>query len=284
MYQVEDYVMDRIKKDISEKGYSEIPRIFSKEIRMSLLKASDSISKYYSEDNLKSKAVYLSDKAKNRESHSIMVSLSRTDLPNVYLRDAEYYYFVSFWNDVLYNLHGTRPPNNSRSMLNFQRYQANSSKVGPHHDGEYIRYTNKESGYFQLHEGLLPRYVGVYILENDNFSSPSLMIGKKDELIKPECAPGSMIIFDNLMYHHEVIECLANRRILGIRNFDFQPIFFTDSKEDWIKTIEFKEYKSQAISGWVHEANSDFTSELLQMSINRWNTSYKDMKEKGAVF
>ena len=128
------------------------------------------IAKYYNKEQLGSHAVYPSDKSDARESHAMMISEGASHFPKVEHDEfPTIKKYLKSQNQILAELTNTKVPAHCRSLINYQRYECESKPVGEHFDGEYMKAQKAgDNVEFKLLEGILPRYVGVLVVKNEN--------------------------------------------------------------------------------------------------------------------
>lgn len=284
---------EKIFSEVKTKGYSVVSNFLPSGVSRSFVSEMMAMDKYQTERYLSERSAYISDKAPNRTSHSIMSSVSPNhELPSIAPSESTKA-FLAIWNELNTHLTGFPVPNDSRSMVNFQNYRSSSSPVGPHHDGEYLEYEKGDSGYFSLLRGLLARYVGVYILWNEN-TQPTLTLKRIDistgevlEVINPECFTGDFVVFDNLMFTHEVGICDKPRSIVGIRNFDHLPYYYlrTGVADQFNLPRDWHKVRTGPLDGVYAAVPSEVASYIMAQFNKEWKESkYKEVLSKGAVF
>ena len=196
------------------------------------------IEKYYNVDNLGSHAVYPSDKSEARESHAMMISEGKSHFPKV---DHSEFPTISSYlksqNKILSELTGKAVEGHCRSLINYQRYECESKPVGEHFDGEYMKAQKASDNVeFKLLEGILPRYVGVLVVKNENNGQGVELLDKEyNHLYQPKLNKGDLVIFDNIYLRHRVPKLSQPRISIGLRNFDHMPVHFAEN-EDFFKS------------------------------------------------
>lgn len=225
------------------------------------------IEQYYTKDELLKHSVYPSDSSDSRISHAVMIAQGESELPKI---DHSNYQtidkFLRDHNQLLSLVTGKQVAESSRCMLNYQKYFDGSKPVGEHFDGEYLRARKSEDGVeFTLIEGVLPRYVAVLVVENENQGKGiELVNNEKNEVIQPELNAGDLIIFDNIKLRHRVPRLQKPRISIGVRNFDHIPLHFALNKSDFLNGDYYK-----IAEGWVSE-NVDCNTRLKEFMQKEW--------------
>lgn len=280
--------VEMIKLELESKGFCKINDALSPEITEAIkTEIKHNIDVNYNDANLANNSVYISDKSEGRESHAMMVSQEISDLPSVSIQGDTLLECLKLHDGLLSALTGSEVNKTSRSMMNFQLYYGESKPVAEHYDGHYMDYDKISSTEFKLKEGLLPRYVMVFNIENNN-------IGEKNgthfrnvdtnEDFSPTAETGSFIIFDNLKVRHWVPKLTKPRVMLGFRNFDHMPVYFTNNlvgKE----TEKYQELKDKTNPGFIAKMESKAACLMLKNYYdNRWPKHWEEIKKSGAVF
>ena len=218
--------------------YAKISGFYEEEDLEKLTKEYEAmIAKYYNKEHLGSHAVYPSDKSEARESHAMMISEGESHFPKVDHQEfPTIKKYLQSQNQILSELTNKKVPGHCRSLINYQRYECESKPVGEHFDGEYMRAQKAQDNVeFKLLEGILPRYVGVLVVKNENDGRGVELLDKKHKhLYQPELNAGDLIIFDNIHLRHRVPKMSKPRISIGLRNFDHMPVHFAEN-EDFFK-------------------------------------------------
>jgi hypothetical protein len=291
--------IEQAVKDLQEKGYHQAV-LFTDPNDLIALEAElkEMKAEHYNPSNLEAHSVYLSDKTDTRESHAMMIARGRSDLPQVNVYGTRIMALLNFHDQVVGDIIGKTVPVGSRSMLNFQEYLSGSKPVAEHFDGEYLKYEKVDGTNFKLREGLLPRYVMVFTVRNENVGLENegtvLREVSTNEVTNCQSRPGQVLIFDNIRFRHSVPQLVKPRLMCGLRNFDFEPVYFVDElvteSQGKIDTEEAQ------LLGWsvMNDKNNpglivDATTEAaiqrqLRYVANEWPKQFETMKKEGAVF
>jgi len=277
-------------KDLRENGFHQAILIESAADLAELeAQLKDMKEEHYNGPNLENHSVYLSDKTETRESHAMMIARGRSDLPQVTVYGNHINDLLSFHDQVIGQLVGKEVPVSSRSMLNFQEYQAGSKPVAEHFDGEYLKYEKVSGTEFKLKEGLLPRYVMVFTIRNENVGEEVegtvLRNVETNEVINTQSRPGMVLIFDNIRFRHAVPELKKPRLMCGLRNFDFEPVYFTDEVVDPAVLSIVHKMEDKNNPGFIQEVTSEEARQRqLTYVAHEWPNQWETMKREGAVF
>ena len=216
--------------ELQSKGYCAIKGYFSADDAKALKSEyNEMIEKHYSRQELLRHSVYPSDKSEARESHAMMISKGKSDLPKVdHTGNPMLERLLNEHHQIVAEVTKTAVADSARALINFQSYRTGSKPVGEHFDGEYLKADRAEDGIeFQLLEGILPRYVSVMAVENENNGrGVELIEPGTGKVIQPNLGPGDMVIFDNINLRHRVPQMAKPRISIGIRNFDHLPLHF----------------------------------------------------------
>lgn len=230
------------------------------------------IDRFYTQEELAKHSVYPSDSTDSRVSHAVMISEGESQFPKVEHHDfAAIDGFLRDHNALLAEFTGSTVEPGERCMLNYQNYYSGSKPVGEHFDGEYLRAAKAEDGVeFTLIEGILPRYVAVLVIANENDGKGiELVDNTKNDITRPQLHPGDLIIFDNIQLRHRVPRLDFPRTSIGVRNFDHKPFHFALTEDDFLPG----DYRPIA-EGWVSE-NVDCVGRLSDFMQREW-PSLKD--------
>jgi hypothetical protein len=266
--------VEQAVSDIRRQGFTRIPNAITNE-EISIIKkelVEEKIDKYYSESLVKERLFFKREEGNNRQGDAVMVAFDYSDshLPCLLLNPSnESSKFLRFYNDVVGELTNQKIEPTSRAMLNCQRYFKNSLPVFDHYDGFFSEFEHtKNEKYneynFVLKKGLIPRYVMVIVLENEN-DGYGTYIRKhdSDERIPVENRPGDIIIFDNVNFRHGVPELEKPRMMIGFRNFDHLPFEFSDTLPN-DGDSRWAEFPDNVNPGFVRPlSNSEATQFLL---------------------
>jgi hypothetical protein len=277
--------------DLRSKGYhqaeliTDAAELASLEEQLKALKQT-----HYYEQNLERHAVYLSDKTETRESHAMMISREVSDLPFVTHFGGLVEKLLEFHDSVVGAIVGKKYPGTARSMLNFQEYHAGSKPVAEHYDGEYLKYEKLSPTEFKLKEGLLPRYVMVFTVRNENVGEEHegtfLRDANTGEEVKPTSRPGQVLIFDNIRFRHSVPELKKPRLMCGLRSFDFEPAYFTTGEhvpEGMLKNYtELEDKNNPGLYQMI--STKDATGIQQEYLASEWPAQWQQTKKEGAVF
>jgi hypothetical protein len=249
--------------------------------------------KDYNVENLARNAVYISDSGPTRVSHAMMVSADGLSLfPEVPVRGPAVGALVVAHNQILSDLVEAPVSPSSRVMFNFQRYFGESKPVAEHFDGHYIDYTKVSPTEFKLHIGLLPRYVVVVTLENQNTEGQVgtvLRDCRTNEVFCPPSAAGDLLIFDNLRFRHSVPKLTKPRLMVGMRCFDSSPVLFYDDKaavDGQVSTEDGWSVLEDAVNPGIIRGLSDPEAQGILSSYYGyvWPRHWKQIQEEGALF
>jgi hypothetical protein len=133
--------------------------------------------------------------------------------------------YLRWSNHTIAGLSGRQVAAGARSLINWQEYRGASKPVGEHFDGEYLRANKQDAVEFTLLEGILPRYVCVLTLKNEN-EGRGLELIKDGSVLPLSLYPGDLVFFDNIALRHRVPRLECPRSIVGLRNFDHMAVHF----------------------------------------------------------
>jgi len=280
--------LNEMKRELGDKGYYKCPD-FLTETMISSIKNEirGNVGINYNQDNLSTNAVYISDKSDGRESHAMMVSQEEGSLPSVSLYGKTLPELLRFHDFVLGFLTGEDVSPQSRSMMNFQLYYGESKPVAEHYDGHYMDYEKVSPTEFKLKEGLLPRYVMVFNIENENGGEGNgthFRNVETGEIFSPRAEAGSFIIFDNLKVRHWVPRLTKPRVMLGFRNFDHLPWYFRHTLMPRTED-NYKPLNDANNPGYIMEVSTDTGLDILSVYYKHtWPRHWEEIKKEGAVF
>ena len=249
-------------------GYCRLPNQFTAEFLCALkLETEALIEKYYSKENLEAHSVYPSDTTPTRVSHALMIAEGESPLPKIEHKGySAVEKLLQEHNKLLSELTGTQVAPSARCMLNFQNYFSGSKPVGEHFDGEYIKAQKAADGIeFRLLEGILPRFVAVLVITNENHGKGTELVDNATgEVFRPEMNPGDLLIFDNVRLRHRVPTMENPRTTIGLRNFDHMAFHFAHSDE-YFRGSDYR----QIPEGWVSET-IDCNQRFAEFMSNEW--------------
>ena len=228
------------------------------------------IERYYNREELFKHSVYPSDSSDARISHAMMISEGPSPFPKVDHEDYQQIKsFLKDQNQILSELTGKEVSGGARSLLNYQNYFSGSKPVGEHFDGEYLR-ADKDADEieFSLLEGILPRFVGVLVVENENEGKGvELLDHQHNHLYSPRLFAGDLVLFDNINLRHRVPTMERPRISIGLRNFDHIPLHFARTKADFLPGADYRAIPE----GFVSE-NADCHQRFSDYMEKEWPT------------
>ena len=235
---------------MAEQGFYIFSQFFNAE-ELAGLKSEvlDLIDQNYNQENLSSHSVYPSDTSEARVSNAFMIAEQPSPFPYVpHSSGGMVDRYLKAHNAVIESFTKTPVDPKTRCMINFQQYESGSKPVAEHFDGEYLRTQRSGNGIdFKLLEGLLPRYVGLLVVSNDN-DGKGLELVEGDQIIETTLHAGDLIYFDNVRWRHRVPRLEFGRASIGMRNFDHLPWHFADSENEFIG-----EGYQRTLEGWVSD-------------------------------
>lgn len=239
------------------------------EVHLKMLQdeAEQLIERHYTPDNLAQHSVYPSDSTDTRISHALMIAQHASELPSVSHRGCTSIdQLLQDHNQMLAQITGQSVAATSRCMLNYQNYFAGSKPVGEHFDGEYIRTQRAADGIeFKLLEGILPRFVAVLVLANENQGKGTELVDSQSQQVhRPTMDPGDLLVFDNIRLRHRVPTMAKPRATLGLRNFDHMALHFAADPSGFLAD----DYTAIA-EGWV-SADVDCHQRFIDFMANDW--------------
>ena len=193
------------------------------------------IGQHYTTNNLLNHSVYPSDQSEARVSHAMMIAEGDSDFPKVDHADCpQIDQLLKNHNSLLADFTESPVAASARCMVNYQCYESGSKPVGEHFDGEYLRTQRSDNGIdFELIEGILPRYVSLLVVSNDN-NGRGIELIDADNVIQPTLHAGDMIVFDNVRWRHRVPQLEHGRISMGMRNFDHMPWHYAAAPEAFL--------------------------------------------------
>lgn len=230
---------------------------------------------HYTQENLKSGLAYPSDSTDTRISNAYLIGNGQSYFPHINMQMHEYYAIDSIlddWNFLVGIMEGDAPTvgietnyysvSDSSTMINFQEYREASKPVPPHMDGHYLDYTCNDDGTMTVTEALIPSYVGVLVLHNENEGGTVLTEIDTFTRIPVQAAAGDFVIFDNIRFLHEVPTLEKPRAMLGLRNFTYKPYRFTQKRVAPLKT-----YAGDFFEGYIERiGDKDAATAFIQSS------------------
>ncbi len=285
------YELEKIVNDIKENGFSRIPNFLSDTVIDEIKKERNEVIRHYSLGNVQTRLFYLREESHNRQGDAVMVSEVENDMLPSFTLVGKSLELMNMYNSVLGAMTGVQVENDSRCMMNSQQYFADSKPVNDHYDGEFFEFEHtenvKEDGLdnysVQMNKGLIPRYVMVAVLENENNGKGTYVrMHDSEDRIDLENNKGDLIIFDNLAMRHGVWGLENPRSMIGFRNFDHQPYYFEKDPQggnDWL------EVQDELNPGWVKELSSDDAKEMMHNFNIKWcNELFEEQVKKPAAF
>lgn len=255
-------------------GYCVVEALYDHSELESLQRETEAcIDQFYTKQELDKHSVYPSDKSDARVSHAMMISEGKSDLPKVdHSAFPAIDRFLQDHNALLAEFSQEEVKPSSRCMLNFQNYFSGSKPVGEHFDGEYLRAAKAEDGVeFALLEGILPRYVVLLVLKNENNGRGiELVDNLSKEIIRPQLHAGDLIMFNNIDLRHRVPRLEHPRTSMGLRNFDHQAVHFAQT-EDYFLSGDYR----RIAEGWISE-DVDCQSRMKKFMKEEWPTLKED--------
>lgn len=239
-------------EQLENDGYCVVRGAYSDDYLQDLRREAESLVKRsYVQRELDRHSVYPSDSGEARVSHAVMISEGDSNLPVVEHTDLPT--VVTFLQDhhrMLGDVTGVKVPSGARSMLNYQNYFSGSKPVGEHFDGEYLKTTRAQDGIeFRLEEGVLPRYVAVLIVANDNEGKGTELVDtERQAVFSPSLYAGDLLFFDNVRLRHRVPTMEKPRTTIGLRSFDHRALHFVRRREDCLEGQYW-----QIPEGWVSD-------------------------------
>ncbi len=278
---------DAVAEIIRDSGFTRIPEFLDSSTIDSLIASIRLMEReYYTDSNLDTGAVLFSDATETRVSHAMMCALGEAQLPTVPILTEALRELLHGHNAILGEILGKSVPDSARSMLNFQRYLGKSKLVAEHFDGHYSRYIRKGPYEFELVEGLLPRYVFVYTLTNENTGFPQgthLRDTNTHETFTPLSRPGDLLIFDNVRFRHSVLELPKPREMLGFRCFDVYPYHFVRMQP--VDSADYGELADLVNPGFVRAMSSSEGMEHLSTFYKTlWPAQLRELRQGGGLF
>jgi hypothetical protein len=247
--------LESVSKEIKDKGFIRIENFLSQSDADDIIGTMEVFNTInYTQENLENRVCYKREESHNRQGDAFMVSkFDEGKLPSVPLYDSKILTeLFDFQASLLSELVGIKTGDHTRSMMNCQRYFQKSLPVWDHYDGEFLDFTHEgeEEKKLILHKAILPRYVMVFVLFNEN-NGKGTYVRNHDSKERIDILNKGLdlIVFDNIKMRHGVPELDEERMMIGFRNFDFNPYYFERDPED--KT-GFTELHDEINPGWTN--------------------------------
>jgi hypothetical protein len=267
-------------KELKEKGLLRVENYLS-------LKECDEMHKlmykwrdnFYDTDNLKKRVAYMSDSSDTRISNAFMVSSGKSTLPHISVSPA------TVIGDLLDDFQATISSlrvdykdgsyvRDTRAMLNMQEYKEGSKPVPWHFDGEFLDFnTTGVGGSLEIKEAIVPKYVSVYTLYNENEYGTrvkDIYTGEETDILSNG---GDLFIFDNTKFLHSVPELIKPRAMFGFRNFDYSPYLYSQSysPDSYVSS-------NDCFNGFVKKVSSSTAHGMLRDFISDWDNKFDGEK------
>lgn len=253
---------------LSTHGFCKLDGLYGEALLASLRDEAELlVRRTYTAEGLAQHSVYPSDAGHARISHAVMIAGAESDLPTVNHHDLPTVdRFLRDFNAMLADVTGAQVPDEARCMLNYQNYFEGSKPVGEHFDGEYLRTERHADGIeFTLEEGILPRFVAVLVVANQNDGKGTELVDNAQGAVhRPRLDPGDLLFFDNVRLRHRVPTMVLPRTTIGIRSFDHRPVHFARTREFFLPG----NYRPIA-EGWVSE-DADCAARLRRFMAEEW--------------
>lgn len=283
-----DNEYERMKRAICNVGYYKIENWLNESEINDLKSVVKEIQNGYNLSHVRSRTYYKRELGKNRQGDACMYSLLKSTLPSLIPTNTATRKLLQLNNTILSTLTGVDVEQSSRTMFNAQQYFEESFEVADHYDGEFFDFIHDKNVMhdevlLKVKRGLIPRYVVVVILENDNFGKGTyLREHNSKERIEVSGFPGDLIIFDNIRFRHGVPKLQSPRLMIGMRNFDHSPFYFESSPEGGNGWIELQDEYNP---GWIREySNKEAKEEMIKFN-NLWmDRTFNDYVNKDAAF
>ena len=259
--------------NIKLNGYHIFRGLISDEEIEQIKTSAFSLRREYSEEKVKQRLFYRRESSHNRQGDALMVSNSETTLPSINIQNTPINKYFKMYNNIIEECVGQKFTDSSqmRSMLNIQEYFSGSLPVYNHYDGEFFFFfhefdSNTNENILKLDKALIPRFVMVCVLENEN-DGKGVYVCKHDshDRIDVKLYPGDVLVFDNVNLRHGVPELDKPRMMIGLRNFDYNPYYFEASPEE---NSSYKELYDVRNPGWVKELSNEETQQI-QIKYNK---------------
>jgi hypothetical protein len=280
--------LEKVKKTMDKNGFCFFKNLLDEEEIQQIQEDRDEILSKYSEHFVQNRLFYKRENAGNKQGDAVMVAFENNKLPYLYPKGS-IGDLLEFYNSLIGKFTGEEVSRKSRSMFNAQDYFENSRPCGDHQDGEHLEYTHNVDSYgeytCQMEKGILPRYVIVFILTNENEDGQGTYIREHDSetRIDINARAGDCFIFDNIRFRHGVPSLEEQRSIVGFRNFDMNPVLFQteipEEPEYWT------EVEDPLNPGWRKSISTKKAKEEMLKFNKKWKEEIYDAeKDKLAAF
>jgi hypothetical protein len=277
-----------LSNKIKNQGYIRIPNYISSEESDELVELMGIFNDAnYTQSNLYNRLCYKREESNNRQGDAYMVGVGDYPLQSIQLSNPLLIEMYSFYNSLCEELVGVPQLKGSRCMLNCQQYFNDSFEVIDHYDGEFFDFEHINNGKFgeyalKINKGLLPRYVMVVVLYNENTNGTYIRHHNSEERIDIPNEKYDLIIFDNIKMRHGVPKLEHPRMMIGFRNFDYYPYLFESNKTnefDWIKLDD------KLNSGYIRELTELESIKEQENFLKVWKLElYEEQLNKKVAF
>lgn len=282
-------LQQRMVNDIKENGYTRIPDFLSPEQARTIEEYMHKFNEEnYSQENLLKRVCYKREESNGgRQGDAYMVSSETGVLNSIILEeDIMVRQMFDLYQNTIKELVGKDMNEESRCMLNCQQYFDKSFEVGDHYDGEFFDFEHGDDSYGEqtliINEGLLPRFVMVLVLRNENEKGTYVRPHDSKDRIDIPNKSYDLIMFDNISMRHGVPMLEKPRMMIGFRNFDYYPYHFERNPEagrDWIELYD------EVNPGWIRSIDQEESIELQKDFLNEWeNGLAKEQLKLEAAF
>lgn len=261
-------------QELKKNGFIRIPDYLTNEDILAMSSTiSDMRTNHQTEYNVKNRMAYLSDHTETRVSNAFMISTGDSPLPHLGV-DAhptlksiaqDYQFLLAQLNgDCVSNTQDTR------LLFNLQQYYSGSKPVPYHFDGEYLDYNSLDNdGQIDLKQALVPNYLAVYTLFNENTLATKIKNLVTGEETSIESDAGDLLLLDNTAFLHSVPKLEKPRAMFGFRNFDYNPYFYSQTySQEAIPT------SNPCFSGYVTKVSTSEAQAKLEDFIEGWKENY----------
>jgi|SaaInl8_200m_RNA_FD_contig_81_619839_length_10764_multi_4_in_0_out_0_7 hypothetical protein len=278
--------LDWINAEVQDQGFSITRGYLDARDIQDAKEFTDHLTGLYSNRGLNERLFYKREESGNRQGDAVMVSRRKPfRLPSLCTDSG----LLENYHLILGKLTGKKVPVQSRSMMNMQKYYDTSFEVCEHYDGFYSKFHHGEVDKHGecpliIDEGLIPRYVQVVVLENEN-DGKGVYVRAHDsgKRVDVELFPGDMLIFDNVNMRHGVPELKYPRRMLGFRNFDHMPYHFKRSVEN--DEEGFTPLYDDVNPGYIKPIFNDESLEIQVQELKEWKSGKSEEQlKKPAAF
>ena len=265
-----------VSKIVKKDGYVRIENFLTPSEAVAIEKEMRGINNtYYNENNLINRLCYLREDSKNRQGDAYNVSLERNEeLPSIVLPSSLIRDCLNVYLGIVSTILNKETPVGLRTMLNCQQYFEKSLPVFQHYDGEFFDFTHSYDEKTQektmiLNKGLLPRYVMVIVLRNENTNGTYIQYHDSNDRIDIPNNAYDLILFDNINMRHGVPELENPRMMIGFRSFDFYPYLFESLPTD---VRGFEELYDLTNPGFIKEIDLNEANIIQKEFIHKWKT------------